>query len=229
MPLSVHASIAKIEDQGRRLLKGCRNLGPSGSRLSFNVDKATEILRTCGADAFDKHAEYLLSLEGFRPEWLRYAADQTLVDTLALIDPLDLIVDSVASIEVGVRETIKVALGKWKHSPSPKQVHDKQEGVQAVVSKPEPNEVAEHDERVAEIEAALNRNDRKKAVRLRIKLDGCTVTELWTEAFRQRFAKDSTKLTAFNRWHASRSETPSWADELMRARLLKEPSPPLLK
>jgi hypothetical protein len=73
---------------------------------------------------------------------------------------------------------------------------------------------------VADIEAALNSDERKKAVQMRATLDECTVTELWTEAFGQRAGTDNTKRTAFNRWQASRPDTPSWADELIRERLL---------
>jgi hypothetical protein len=36
-----------------------------------------------------------------------------------------------------------------------------------------------------------------------------------------RAGKDTTKQTAYNRWRESRVDAPSWADELMRARLLQ--------
>ena len=74
---------------------------------------------------------------------------------------------------------------------------------------------------VADIEAALNDGDRKKAVELRCRLDGCKVNELWRSAFLSRRGTDATKQTAFNRWQASRENAPSWADALMRTRLLK--------
>jgi hypothetical protein len=73
----------------------------------------------------------------------------------------------------------------------------------------------------ADIKAALDGGDRKKAVELRCRLDGCKVNELWRSAFLSRRGADGTKQTAFNRWHASRDDTPSWADALMRAQLLK--------
>jgi hypothetical protein len=74
---------------------------------------------------------------------------------------------------------------------------------------------------VSDIEAALNAGDRKKAVELRRRMDTCNITELWTSAFRSRGGKDRTKQTAFNRWQASRQDAPSWADPLIRARLLR--------
>jgi hypothetical protein len=74
---------------------------------------------------------------------------------------------------------------------------------------------------IADIGAALNANDRKKAVQLRCRLDGCKVNELWKSAFQSRRGKDSTKQTAFDRWLASRRDTPSWAAPLMRTRLLQ--------
>jgi hypothetical protein len=72
-----------------------------------------------------------VSLEGFRPEWLREAADQTLVTTLALVDPLDLIVESIPAIEVEVRQTLEAALGNWKHRPPPEQADGQQEAMPA--------------------------------------------------------------------------------------------------
>jgi hypothetical protein len=75
---------------------------------------------------------------------------------------------------------------------------------------------------VADIEAALNRGDRKKAVALRCRLENdCKIKDLWVSAFAGRTASESTKLSAFNRWQALREDTPSWADELMRKRLLQ--------
>jgi hypothetical protein len=74
---------------------------------------------------------------------------------------------------------------------------------------------------VADIEAALNYGDRKKAVALRCRLDRCNIKELWMSAFRERAGKESTKLSAFNRWQMSRADTPSWADELIRKRLVQ--------
>lgn len=76
-------------------------------------------------------------------------------------------------------------------------------------------------ETIAAIMKALDRGERKKAVGLRIEMEGCTVKTLWLEAFSSRRGRETTKRTAFNRWQASRSDTPSWADELIRARLLK--------
>jgi hypothetical protein len=73
------------------------------------------------------------------------------------------------------------------------------------------------------IKDALDAGERKRAVQLRIRLDGCTVKTLWSEAFSSRRCKTKTMQTAFNRWQASRKGTPSWADKLIRARLLKPP------
>jgi hypothetical protein len=74
---------------------------------------------------------------------------------------------------------------------------------------------------IADVETALNGGDRKKALKLRCLLDDCKVNTLWKDAFSSRGGKLDTKRTAFNRWRASRNDTPSWADELIRARLLK--------
>jgi hypothetical protein len=74
---------------------------------------------------------------------------------------------------------------------------------------------------VGDVEAALKGGERKRAVKLRCRLDGCTITALWKDAFSLRAAKPGTKRTAFNRWQASRKDAPSWADDLMRLRLLK--------
>ncbi len=74
---------------------------------------------------------------------------------------------------------------------------------------------------IAAIKVALNSDQRKQAVQLRIGLDGCSVRKLWSEAFSSRRNKPKTMRTAFNRWQASRKDAPSWADGLMRARLLK--------
>ena len=74
---------------------------------------------------------------------------------------------------------------------------------------------------VTDIKAALNIEDRKKAVKLRCILDRCTITELWSDAFKSRGWAVTTKRTAFNRWQASRRDAPSWADEFMRKRLLR--------
>ncbi len=79
----------------------------------------------------------------------------------------------------------------------------------------------EHASKVADVEGALNRGERKRAVELRCSLDSCNITKLWKDAFKSRGGKPATKRTAFNRWQASRPDTPSWADELMRARLVK--------
>jgi hypothetical protein len=74
---------------------------------------------------------------------------------------------------------------------------------------------------VAAIKVALDSDHRKQAVQLRIGLDGCSVKTLWSEAFSSRRCKPKTMQTAFNRWQASRKDAPSWADDLMLARLLK--------
>ena len=121
LPLAVHESVDEIDGRTRRLLKGCRNIAPGGHRLSFNVGKAIEILRTCAAETFDKKAEYFVSLEAFRPQWLREVADQTLTATLELVDPLDLIWQSVPEMEAEVRRTLEASLGEWEHSPPKKQ------------------------------------------------------------------------------------------------------------
>ena len=71
------------------------------------------------------------------------------------------------------------------------------------------------------IEMALESGDRKQAVQLRIGLEGCDVKTLWSEAFSERRGKAATLKTAFYRWRACQRDTPSWADGLMRARLLK--------
>ena len=71
------------------------------------------------------------------------------------------------------------------------------------------------------IKVALDSGQRKQAVRLRIDLEGCSVKKLWSEAFSSRRCKPITMQTAFNRWQASRKDAPSWADDLMLARLLK--------
>ena len=73
---------------------------------------------------------------------------------------------------------------------------------------------------VSEIHVALDAGDRKRAVRLRCQLDQCVIKELWSDAFAKRGGTDKTKRTAFNRWQAARHDTPSWADRLMRERLL---------
>ena len=74
---------------------------------------------------------------------------------------------------------------------------------------------------VAHVEAALASGDRKRAIELRCELDGCSNKELWMSAFEGRAGAEMTKRTAYNRWRESRDDTPSWADELMRARLLR--------
>jgi hypothetical protein len=73
---------------------------------------------------------------------------------------------------------------------------------------------------LSDIEAALNEGNRKLAVKLRCTMDGCAVTDLYLDAFKSLAQKPATKRTAFNRWQASRRDTPSWADKLIRARLL---------
>jgi hypothetical protein len=73
---------------------------------------------------------------------------------------------------------------------------------------------------LSDIEAALNEGNRKLAVKLRCTMDGCAVTDLYLDAFKSLAQKPATKRTAFNRWQASRHDTPSWADKLIRARLL---------
>src|SRR5262249_13321262 len=65
-----------------------------------------------------------------------------------------------------------------------------------------------------DVKAALNQGDHKLAVKLRCTMDGCKRKDLWGEAFQSRRGTESTKQTAFNRWHASRRDTPSWADGL---------------
>src|SRR5262249_47122305 len=80
--------------------------------------------------------------------------------------------------------------------------------------------VDESPQALAAIRSALEAGDRKKAVKLRCVKDKCTVTEFWIDAFRSRANTDGTKRTAFNRWQASRRDTPSWADALIRSRLL---------
>ena len=74
---------------------------------------------------------------------------------------------------------------------------------------------------IAAIKVALDSGQRKEAVRLRIELEGCSVKTLWSEAFSSLGGNAITKRTAFNRWQASRKDTPSWADSWVRARLLK--------
>ncbi len=75
---------------------------------------------------------------------------------------------------------------------------------------------------VIDIKGALVEGGRKQAVQLRCKMDECDVKTIRTEAFQERRAMDSTKVTAFNRWQASRKDAPSWADPLIVKRLLKE-------
>jgi hypothetical protein len=72
-----------------------------------------------------------------------------------------------------------------------------------------------------DVERALNQGNRKLAVKLRCQMESCIVKHLFLDAFRSLAQNYTTKRTAFNRWQASRDDTPSWADELMRARLLK--------
>ena len=74
---------------------------------------------------------------------------------------------------------------------------------------------------LSDIEAALNQGNPKLAVKLRCAMDGCVVTDLYLDAFKSLAQKPATKRTAFNRWQASRHDTPAWADRLIRARLLK--------
>jgi hypothetical protein len=74
---------------------------------------------------------------------------------------------------------------------------------------------------IAAIKVALDSGQRKEAVRLRIDLERCSVKTLWSEAFSSLGGSAITKRTAFNRWQASRKDTPSWADSWIRARLLK--------
>ena len=74
---------------------------------------------------------------------------------------------------------------------------------------------------LSDIEAALNQGNPKLAVKLRCTMEGCAVKALFLDAFKSLAQKNSTKQTAFNRWQATRSDTPSWADELMRKRLLE--------
>ena len=74
---------------------------------------------------------------------------------------------------------------------------------------------------VADIETALNRGNRKLAVKLRCSIDDCTGTESTSTQVKALGTEGLiTKLTAFNCWQALREDTPSWADDLMRARLL---------
>jgi hypothetical protein len=74
---------------------------------------------------------------------------------------------------------------------------------------------------LASVKLALEAGNRKQAVKLRRTLDSCTNTTLWTDAFKDRRGTEKTKRTAFNRWQAARPNTPKWADQLMRSRLLK--------
>ncbi len=68
----------------KRLLEGC---SPPYS-FSFNVSKGTEILRTCAVDVFNEKADHYTSLEIFVPQWLDEIAEQTVIETLDLVDPL---------------------------------------------------------------------------------------------------------------------------------------------
>ena len=90
----------------------------------------------------------------------------------------------------------------------------------AVVSNSVPNH-PEPTVSLRETQLALNAGDRKRAVRLRCHLDQCAIKELWSEAFSERSGTYKTKQTAFNRWQVTRKDTPAWADELMKARLLQ--------
>jgi hypothetical protein len=74
---------------------------------------------------------------------------------------------------------------------------------------------------LGDIEAALNKGSRKLAVKLRRTMDRCSAKDLLLDAFKSLGQKPSTKRTAYYRWQASRDDTPSWANELMRDRLLK--------
>jgi hypothetical protein len=74
---------------------------------------------------------------------------------------------------------------------------------------------------IVQIRASLDAGDRKTAVALRLGADECTVKELFMSAFVSLGGTESTKRTAYNRWRASRGNAPSWADELMKARLLR--------
>jgi hypothetical protein len=74
---------------------------------------------------------------------------------------------------------------------------------------------------VVEVRAALDRENRRLAVKLRCKIEDCSVKDLYLDAFAALAQKIATKRTAFNRWQAGRHDTPAWADKLLRARLLK--------
>lgn len=74
---------------------------------------------------------------------------------------------------------------------------------------------------VSDIRVALDENKRKLAVRLRCKMEKCSIKALREEAFQSHRAEEKTKITAFNRWQASRSDTPAWAEPLIVTRLLR--------
>lgn len=74
---------------------------------------------------------------------------------------------------------------------------------------------------IIQIRTSLDAGDRKAAVELRLRLDGCKAKELFMSAFSSLGGTVNTKRTAYYRWRESRDDAPSWADELMRARLLR--------
>ena len=79
----------------------------------------------------------------------------------------------------------------------------------------------ERTQTVSDIRVALDKGDRKLAVSLRRKMDTCSIKALRAEAFQSHRAAEKTMVTAFNRWQATRPDTPAWAGPLIVARLLR--------
>jgi hypothetical protein len=104
--MAVHESLAKIGKRTQKLLDGCQ--GSTG--LSFNVAKGTEILRTCAAAMFDQKAEYYTSLEMLDSVWLDQIAQQTIEETIDLVDILDLDSRSRLTVVAELNRTLQARL-----------------------------------------------------------------------------------------------------------------------
>jgi hypothetical protein len=80
--------------------------------------------------------------------------------------------------------------------------------------------VPEKEPSIADIATALKKGRRKDAVRLRCVMEGCSVKELYMDAFKSRGGSTDAQKIAFYDWRAGKSKAPKWVDPLMRARLL---------
>jgi hypothetical protein len=104
LSLSAHEAIADVEQRTKTLLKGCGEFG------SFDVRKASEILRSCAVEKFKISAEYYLGLEGYQPGWLNETAKDTRISTLGLVEYVDLSGKSRTAVEATLERTLNGCL-----------------------------------------------------------------------------------------------------------------------